>query len=65
MKLILCLCLCALLAGCFGPYEMSREEVIAAVNQCERAGMKAVLMQNIYGRIADVQCRVKEQEQTK
>lgn len=57
------LALCALLSisltacGLNVPEAMSREAVIAAVKQCEEAGLKPTLMQNWYGEIADVQCR--------
>ena len=44
------------LTGC---YSMSRQEVIAAVNECKSAKMEAIILRNPYGlSIVDVQCSV-------
>lgn len=61
MKLILLLTLMLSLASCA---QMSRQEVIQAVKECEDAGMKPMILRNgLNFRVIDVECLLKDEEQ--
>jgi hypothetical protein len=49
--------LLALLAGCAPA--MTNDQVIAEVQKCEKAGMRAVLIENLGFLVTHVQCRQK------